>query len=86
MVSDMNGFGHFGTALFWFRLYWLAFGGVLTYIGFLFWKRGTDSGRKARLQIAKGQIKYSNFIYYGTVGGYLAGIRGIYKLQYQNFE
>ena len=56
IVSDMNGFGHFGTALFWFRLYWLAFGGVLTYIGFLFWRRGTDSGRKSRVQIAKGRL------------------------------
>jgi len=56
-ISDMNGFGHFGTSLFWFRLYWLAFGAVLTLLGFLFWKRGTDSGGKARLQIARGRLK-----------------------------
>ena len=55
-VSDMNGFGHFGKALFWFRTYWLAFGGVLLVVGYLFWKRGTDSGRKARWQIAKGRL------------------------------
>ena len=52
-VSDMNGFGHFGEALFWFRTYWLACGGILTVIGYLFWKRGTDSGKKARFQIVK---------------------------------
>ncbi|MGB5356500.1 MAG: ABC transporter permease, partial [Eudoraea sp.] len=56
IVSDMNGFGHFGTALFWFRLYWLACGGLLTYIGFLFWRRGTDSGRKSRMRVAKGRL------------------------------
>lgn len=55
-VSDMNGFGHFGESLFWFRTYWLACGGVLLVIGYLFWKRGTDSGRKARWQIAKERL------------------------------
>jgi len=55
-VSDMNGFGHFGEALLWFRIYWLACGGVLTVIGYLFWKRGTDSGRKARWQLAKERL------------------------------
>jgi ABC-2 type transport system permease protein len=55
-ISDMNGFGHFGTSLFWFRTYWLAFGAVLTIIGYLFWKRGTDSGRKARFQVAKSRL------------------------------
>jgi ABC-2 type transport system permease protein len=55
-VSDMNGFGHFGEVLFWFRTYWLACGGALLVIGYLFWKRGTDSGRKARWQIAKERL------------------------------
>lgn len=55
-VSDMNGFGHFGEAILWFRTYWLACGGVLTVIGYLFWKRGTDSGRKARWQLAKERL------------------------------
>lgn len=55
-ISDMNGFGHFGEALLWFRTYWLACGGVLTVIGYLFWKRGTDSGRKARWQLAKERL------------------------------
>lgn len=55
-VSDMNGFGHFAEALFWFRTYWLACGGSLLVIGYLFWKRGTDSGRKARWQIAKERL------------------------------
>ena len=55
-VSDMNGFGHFGKALFWFRTYWLACGAFLVVIGYLFWKRGTDSGKKARWQIAKERL------------------------------
>lgn len=57
-ISDMNGFGHFGTALLWFKTYWLAFGGVLLVIGYLFWKRGTDSGRKARWSLAKSRLNW----------------------------
>lgn len=56
IVSDMNGFGHFAEPLFWFRSYWLACGGVLLVISYLFWKRGTDSGSKARWQIAKERL------------------------------
>ncbi len=55
-ISDMNGFGHVGEAQFWFRTYWLACGGALLVIGYLFWKRGTDSGSKARWQIAKERL------------------------------
>ena len=57
-ISDMNGFGHFGQALFWFRMYWIACGGVLLVIGYLFWKRGTDSGKKARWQLAKERLNF----------------------------
>jgi len=52
-ISDMNGFGHFLSGQNWFRLYWLGFGFVLAIVGLLFWKRGTDSGIKARLKEAR---------------------------------
>jgi len=55
-ISDMNGFGHFGEALFWFRTYWLACGGALLVIGYLFWIRGTDSGMKTRWKVAKERL------------------------------
>jgi len=59
-ISDMNGFGHFPTSQFWFRAYWLGFGGILALLGLLFWKRGSDSGRKARIKAAKSNInKYT---------------------------
>ena len=67
IVSDMNGFGHFGEALFWFKTYWLAFGGILLVIGYLFWKRGTDSGRKARWQIAKERINSRTIAAFGML-------------------
>lgn len=52
-ISDMNGFGHFLKGQNWFRLYWLGFGLILTVLGLLFWRRGTDSGMKSRVQEAK---------------------------------
>lgn len=55
VISDLNGFGHFGPSQFWFRLYWLSFGAVLLLLGFVAWKRGTDSGRKARWQLIRSQ-------------------------------
>lgn len=59
-VSDMNGFGHFAEALLWFKTYWLACGGVLMILGYLFWKRGTDSGRKARWNLAKSRLNWKS--------------------------
>lgn len=55
-ISDMNGYGHFGAAQFWFLLYWLAFGGILVILGLFFWKRGTDAGRRSRLQTARSRM------------------------------
>lgn len=61
-ISDMNGFGHFGESLFWFRFYWLSCGALLAVIGYLFWKRGTDSGFKSRFQVAKSRLKIPTII------------------------
>ncbi|MGA0559583.1 ABC transporter permease/M1 family aminopeptidase [Larkinella sp. VNQ87] len=52
-ISDMNGFGHFLKPLFWFNLYWLAFGLALLVIGNLFWNRGSEGDLKTRWQLAK---------------------------------
>lgn len=65
-ISDMNGFGHFSEALFWFRTYWLACGSALLVIGYLFWKRGTDSGSKARWQIAKERLNVKTISAFAT--------------------
>ena len=61
-ISDMNGFGHFGESLFWFRFYWLSCGALLAVIGYLFWKRGTDSGFISRFQVANSRLKVPTII------------------------
>ncbi|MCB9340494.1 MAG: hypothetical protein H6577_20410 [Lewinellaceae bacterium] len=48
LISDMNNFGHFAEPLFWFNLYWTAFGFVLLLLASLWWARGSDAGFKNR--------------------------------------
>lgn len=55
-ISDLNGFGHFAPSIFWFRLYWLAFGAILLTLGFLFWRRGSDAGGKARFRLFRSRM------------------------------
>ncbi len=42
LLSDMNGFGHFAAPLFWFNLYWTAFGFILLFLALLLWNRGSE--------------------------------------------
>jgi ABC-2 type transport system permease protein len=51
--SDMNGYGHFVRPLFWSTAYWLAWATFLGVLASLLARRGTDTGFRARLQLAK---------------------------------
>ena len=51
--SDMNRYGHFLGPVFWFMLYWAAASVLLLVAARLFWVRGTDTGGKVRLRIAR---------------------------------
>lgn len=66
-ISDMNGFGHFGAGQFWFLLYWLALGGIMVLLGMIFWRRGTDAGRRARMQTARSRLNRSSFFSLGIL-------------------
>ncbi|WP_297336549.1 M1 family aminopeptidase [Algoriphagus sp.] len=54
--SDMNGIGHFAEPLFWFNLYWTAWGIFLVLFFSIFFSRGTDSAFKSRLETAKSKL------------------------------
>jgi hypothetical protein len=51
--SDMNCYGHFVRPLFWSTAYWLAWATFLGVLASLLARRGTDTGFRARLQLAK---------------------------------
>ncbi|MGB9510059.1 MAG: M1 family aminopeptidase, partial [Candidatus Acidiferrum sp.] len=50
--SDMNGYGHFVSALFWSITYWLSIAAFLGVISIAFARRGAEFGWKARLHLA----------------------------------
>jgi ABC-2 type transport system permease protein len=54
--SDMNGYGHFVAPLFWTTLYWILFVALMFAVGHLFWIRGTETGLRQRLRIARGRL------------------------------
>jgi ABC-2 type transport system permease protein len=50
IYSDLNGYGHFLPAVFWFRLYWGAFAVMLLLLAQGFWSRGRSDGIGARVR------------------------------------
>ncbi len=49
VFSDMNGYGHFLPAFFWFRLYWWAFAVLMVMLSYALWVRGRERSLKHRL-------------------------------------
>jgi ABC-type transport system involved in multi-copper enzyme maturation permease subunit len=53
MYSDMNGYGHFLPRVRAFQAYYAAWALLLAIAGYLFWTRGTVSGWRERLRVAR---------------------------------
>jgi hypothetical protein len=51
--SDMNGYGHFVQPLFWSTFYWLAWAILFGVLASLLARRGTDTGLRSRLRLAR---------------------------------
>ena len=54
--SDMNGYGHFLTAQFWFQAYWAVFLLILMLLASAFWVRGVSPTGRERLLLAKQRL------------------------------
>ena len=50
IYSDLDGYGHFLPAVFWFRLYWAAFAVLLLVLAHALWVRGRDRGWRNRFR------------------------------------
>ena len=57
VYSDMNGYGHFLPAVFWFRLYWTAFAVLLLVLSYAMWVRGHDAGWRGRWRAAGARMQ-----------------------------
>ena len=55
--SDMNGFGHFLPRIFAFQAYWTAAALLLVVVAYLLWTRGTVSGWRERMVMARGRFQ-----------------------------
>jgi len=51
--SDMNGYGHFVSPIFWSTTYWMAWAVLLGVLASLLARRGPETGLRTRLRIAK---------------------------------
>ena len=51
--SDMNGYGHFVSALFWSITYWLAISAVLGVVSIVLARRGAEDAFRSRLTLAR---------------------------------
>ncbi len=76
LISDMNGFGHFMSPLFWYNFYWLCLGGIFIILGAIFWNRGTESSRQSRLALAKQRLNRSNIFGLALLGLLFIGSGG----------
>lgn len=50
-ISDMDGFGHMLTPVYWFNLYWMLFACFLIILSALFYNRGVITSVKERFQL-----------------------------------
>ncbi|HZW75941.1 MAG TPA: ABC transporter permease, partial [Caldimonas sp.] len=66
IYSDVNGWGHFLPAFFWFRAYWLAFAVILLVLAYVLWVRGRDARLPARLRIAAARMRAPAWAIAGT--------------------
>jgi hypothetical protein len=66
IYSDLNGWGHFLPAFFWFRLYWLAFAAVLMVGSYALWVRGREARVAARLRNAAARMRAPAWAIAGT--------------------
>ena len=56
VYSDINGYGHFLPAVFWFRLYWGAFAMLLLVGAYALWVRGRETPFRQRLRGARARL------------------------------
>ena len=76
--SDMNGFGHFLPRFFAFQAYWSAAALLLSIVAYLLWTRGTVSGWRERMVMARSRFRGGvvavsglSLLAFGGLGGFI---------------
>ena len=76
VYSDLNGYGHFLPAVFWFRLYWGAFAVLLLVLAYAWWVRGRDGGWRGRARAAASRMTRAPWAIAGTAGAVFVATGG----------
>jgi hypothetical protein len=76
IYSDLNGYGHFLPAVFWFRLYWGAFAVLLLVLAYALWVRGRDGGWRPRVRTAGARMGRTPRVLAAVAGAMFAGTGG----------
>jgi len=76
IYSDLNGYGHFLPAVFWFRLYWGAFAVLLLVLSYALWVRGRDGGWRGRLRAAAARMGPAAWSVAGLAGAVFVATGG----------
>jgi ABC-type transport system involved in multi-copper enzyme maturation permease subunit len=78
VYSDMNGWGHLLPAVFWFRVYWLAFATLLLVLSYALWIRGREDrwrrrwrSAAARMHVPAWSIVGAAAIVFAATGGWI---------------
>jgi len=86
IYSDLNGYGPYAKALFFFNVYWMFLAVILVVFSILFFIRGNESSLKERIHKYKSRNTkgYSRIGITGFVGCLFLGIFIIYNTNYLN--
>ncbi|MEO7200502.1 MAG: M1 family aminopeptidase, partial [Dokdonella sp.] len=74
--SDMNGYGHFLVARFWFQAYWGVFLLALLLVSAAFWVRGVTPSRRERFKLARQRLSGGNGVALGVTLALVAVMGG----------
>jgi len=56
VYSDINQYGHYLEAVFWYNVYWIGFTSALVVLGYALWSRGTEYGLKYRFSMLRSNM------------------------------
>ncbi|MGB2769486.1 MAG: hypothetical protein WBC88_07145, partial [Candidatus Zixiibacteriota bacterium] len=51
IYSNLNGFGHYGSLIIWYSIYWLLFAAMLGVLTSLLWRRSNETALKFRFRV-----------------------------------